>query len=69
MDKYISSTALQVVARSKTFSRFDSTSPALVPTSATPMENNGFRAAVAIVCAGKMSLTKLRWEGKHLHTC
>ena len=43
--------ACQEVASAKIFSRFLSTFFASVPTSATLMENNGLRAAIATVSA------------------
>jgi len=43
--------ACQDVAKSNIFARFASTFFALVPTSATLMENNGLRAAIATVSA------------------
>lgn len=43
--------ACQEVARAKSFARFASTFLALVPTSATLMENKGLRAAIATVSA------------------
>lgn len=46
---YINMIALQVVARSKIDARLDSTFFAFVSMSATPMVNNGFRTAVAII--------------------
>ena len=43
--------ACQEVAKAKSFARFASTFFALVPTSATLIENNGLRAAIATVSA------------------
>lgn len=45
------SIACHEVARAKILARFASTFFALVPTSATLMENNGFRAAMATISA------------------
>lgn len=50
-DAHIRSIACQAVAKAKIFERFASTFFAWIPTSATLMENNGFRAAMATVSA------------------
>jgi len=46
---YMRRTAFHLVARSKILFKFDSTSLAAVPISATPMEKSGLLAAAAMV--------------------
>ena len=48
---HMSKMACQEVAKAKIFARLASTFFAFVPTSATLMENNGFRAAIATISA------------------